>query len=85
MGGLIWWIIVGLVAGVLAKALTPGTNREPQGCLMTIGLGIAGSLVVGFLMQVILGSSGGGGLIGSIVGATIGAMLLIYLARKLWH
>jgi uncharacterized membrane protein YeaQ/YmgE (transglycosylase-associated protein family) len=85
MGGLIWWIIVGLVAGVLAKALTPGTNREPQGCLMTIGLGIAGSLVVGFLMQLVLGTSGGGGLIGSIVGATIGAMLLIFLARKLWH
>jgi uncharacterized membrane protein YeaQ/YmgE (transglycosylase-associated protein family) len=85
MGGLIWWIIVGLVAGVLAKAITPGTNREPQGCLMTIGLGIAGSLVVGFLMQVFLGSSGGGGLIGSIIGATLGAMLLIYLARKLWH
>jgi uncharacterized membrane protein YeaQ/YmgE (transglycosylase-associated protein family) len=85
MGGLIWWIIVGLVAGVLAKAITPCTNREPQGCLMTIGLGIAGSLVVGFLMQVFLGSSGGGGLIGSIIGATLGAMLLIYLARKLWH
>ena len=85
MGGLLWWIIVGLVAGVLAKALTPGTNREPQGCLTTIGLGIAGSLVVGFLMQVFVGSAGGGGLIGSIIGATLGAMLLIYLARKLWH
>jgi len=85
MGGLIWWIIVGLVAGVLAKALTPGTNREPQGCLMTIGLGIAGSLLIGFLMQVFMGSSGGGGLLGSIVGATIGAMLLIYLARKFWR
>jgi uncharacterized membrane protein YeaQ/YmgE (transglycosylase-associated protein family) len=85
MGGLISWIIVGLVAGVLAKALTPGTNREPKGCLMTIGLGMAGSLLIGFLMQVFLGSSGGGGLLGSIVGATIGAMLLIYLARKFWR
>ena len=79
-----WWIIVGFVAGVLAKALTPGSSKEPKGCLMTILLGIAGSLLVGFLMRVILGESGGGGMIGTIFGATIGAMLLIALFRKVW-
>ena len=83
MSGILWWIIVGLIAGVLAKLLTPGTDREPKGCLMTILLGVAGSILVGFIMDLVFGG-GGGGLIGSIIGATIGAMLLIFLFRKFW-
>jgi uncharacterized membrane protein YeaQ/YmgE (transglycosylase-associated protein family) len=81
---LLWWIIVGLLAGVLAKALMPGDKHEPKGCLMTILLGVAGSVITGFLMRALLGESGGGGFIGTIVGATIGAMLLIFVFRKLW-
>ena len=84
MSGILWWIIVGLIAGVLAKLLTPGTDREPKGCLMTILLGVAGSILVGFIMDLVFGG-GGGGLIGSIIGATIGAMLLIFLFRKFWN
>lgn len=80
---IVWWLIVGLVAGVLAKALMPGSSKEPKGCLMTIGLGIAGSLLVGFLVQTFMGG-GVGGLIPSIFGATIGAMVLIFAARKVW-
>lgn len=79
-----WWIIVGFVAGVLAKAFSPGSSKEPKGCLMTILLGIAGSLLVGFLMRVLLDEKGGGGMVGTIFGATIGAMLLIALFRKVW-
>ncbi|AIE85237.1 GlsB/YeaQ/YmgE family stress response membrane protein [Fimbriimonas ginsengisoli] len=82
--GLLWWIIVGLVAGALAKAITPGTDREPKGCLTTILLGIAGSLIVGFLMTALTGENERGGMIGTIIGATIGAVLLIFGARKLW-
>lgn len=82
--GLIWWLIVGLVAGILAKAITPGTDREPKGCVMTIVLGIAGSLVVGFLMDLLLGPRVPGGMIGTIVGATIGAIVLITAMRKFW-
>lgn len=82
--GWIWWTIVGGIAGVLAKALTPGNKGEPSGCILTIILGIAGSLLVGFLMRSLLGTTGGGGLIGSIVGATIGAILLIFIFKKLW-
>lgn len=81
--GWLWWILVGLVAGALAKALMPGDKKEPGGCLFTMLLGIAGSVVVGFIMRTVLGTSGSGSLIGSIVGATIGACLLIFLARKL--
>jgi uncharacterized membrane protein YeaQ/YmgE (transglycosylase-associated protein family) len=45
--GILSWIILGLVAGVIAKLLMPGT--DPGGCLLTIALGIAGALVGGFI------------------------------------
>ena len=81
---IVWWIIVGALAGIFAKAIMPGNKGEPQGCILTIILGIAGSVIVGFLMRQFLGTTGGGGLIGSIVGATIGAMVLIFLFKKFW-
>lgn len=81
---ILWWIIVGFIAGVLAKAVMPGDKHEPKGCAMTILLGIAGSLVTGFLMRAVFGEQGGGGFIGTIVGATLGAMLLILIFRKFW-
>lgn len=80
---ILWWILVGIVAGILAKALMPGDKKEPKGCLMTMALGIAGSLLVGFLMDA-LGFQRNGGTIATIVGATIGACVLIFLFRKLW-
>ena len=79
----IWWIVIGLLAGILAKALTPGTEKEPKGCFVTMLLGIAGSLLVGFAMS-LLGLDGQGGFIATLVGATIGAILLIFLMRKFW-
>lgn len=82
--GLIWWVIVGVIAGALAKGLMPGEKAEPKGCLMTILLGIAGSVITGLLMRTLLGSGGTGWFIPSIVGATLGAMLLIFLMRKFW-
>ena len=84
MHGLIWWALIGIFAGILAKALTPGTEREPKGCLMTMILGIAGSLLVGFLMRALFGDQGQGGFIATLIGATIGAMLLIFLMRRFW-
>lgn len=82
--GLIWWIIVGGLAGILAKAISPGKKGEPSGCILTILLGIGGSVVMGFIMKNVLGTSGGGGFIGSIVGATIGAFILIFVFKKVW-
>lgn len=81
--GFIYWIVIGLLAGILAKALTPGTAKEPKGCLMTILLGVAGSVVVGFVMRNFLGG-GSGSFMATLVGATIGAIVLILVARKLW-
>lgn len=80
---ILWWILIGLLAGILAKALMPGSNKEPKGCLMTMALGIVGSVLVGFLMDM-LGFRRDGGLIPTLVGATIGACLLIFLFRKFW-
>ena len=69
--GIIWMIIIGLIAGALAKLIMPG--RDPGGIIVTILLGVAGALVGGFLFG---GADGRVGLIGSVVGALI--LLLIY-------
>jgi uncharacterized membrane protein YeaQ/YmgE (transglycosylase-associated protein family) len=83
MANIFWWIIVGAVAGILAKLIMPGDKGEPKGCLLTILLGIAGSVLVGFIMDSFLGG-GGGGPVGTIVGATIGAIVLIAIFKKFW-
>jgi uncharacterized membrane protein YeaQ/YmgE (transglycosylase-associated protein family) len=79
---LIGFAIMGLLAGLLAKALMPGNKHEPRGCLLTMALGIGGALLVGWLMRSVLNTPGQGGFIASLVGATLGAMLLIWLMRK---
>ena len=76
--GLIWWIIVGLIAGWLAGKIMKGSG---YGALADILLGMVGAIVGGWIMR-ILGFYGGG-LIYSIVVATLGAVLLIWLSRKL--
>ena len=78
--GIIAWIIVGLIAGVLGKLIMPG--RDPGGIIVTILIGMAGALVGGFLVQGLLGL-GGGGFIWSILVATLGAIVLLALYRLL--
>ena len=70
------WIIIGGIAGAIAKALMPG--RDPGGCIVTIILGIAGAVVAGYLGQVLHLYKPGApvGFIGAIVGAFI--ILFIY-------
>lgn len=79
------WIIVGLLAGAIAKSLMKGDRREPKGCLYTLLLGIAGSLLTGAAMRTVFHSTGLGGLVPTIFGATLGAMFLIWLFRNLWR
>jgi uncharacterized membrane protein YeaQ/YmgE (transglycosylase-associated protein family) len=75
--GIIWTIIIGFVAGVIAKLITPGKN-EPSGFILTTVLGIIGAFVATFLGQALgwYGPGEGAGLIGAVVGAII--VLLIW-------
>ena len=72
----IWMIIVGLVAGLLARAIKPG--NDPVGWIMTIVLGIVGAMLGGFVAGLIGINADGGftGLIFSVIGAII--LLFIY-------
>jgi uncharacterized membrane protein YeaQ/YmgE (transglycosylase-associated protein family) len=79
MGGLLYWIIVGLIAGFLAGKVMKGGG---YGVLIDIVLGMLGAIVGGWLFG-LLGISAGGGLIGGILVAFIGAVILIWLARML--
>ena len=71
----IWMIIVGLVAGLLARAIKPGS--DPMGWIMTIVLGIVGAMLGGFLASLI-GINADGGFTGLIF-SVIGAIILLFL------
>ena len=70
--GIIWTIIIGFIAGVIAKFLMPGPN-EPFGFILTTILGIVGAFVATFLGQAVgwYRAGEGAGLIGAVVGAVI--------------
>jgi uncharacterized membrane protein YeaQ/YmgE (transglycosylase-associated protein family) len=78
MMSIIGWIIFGAIIGVLARFIMPG--RDPMGWVMTILLGIAGSVVGGLLLGLIIGgrTTDPAGWIGSI----LGALLLLWLYRR---
>ncbi len=77
--GVLSWIIVGLIAGVLGKAIMPG--RDPGGFFVTILIGMAGALVGGFVVGILGGTGTTGFNIWSILVATLGAMILLALYR----
>jgi uncharacterized membrane protein YeaQ/YmgE (transglycosylase-associated protein family) len=70
--GIIWTIIIGFVAGIIAKFIMPGSN-EPSGFVLTAILGIVGAFVATWLGQAVgwYGPNQGAGLIGAAVGAII--------------
>lgn len=74
---IIWTIIIGFVAGVIAKFIMPGDN-EPAGFILTAILGIVGAFVATFLGQALgwYRADEGAGLIGAVVGAII--VLFVY-------
>jgi len=73
--GILSWIILGLIAGFLAKFILPGD--DPGGLFVTIGIGVAGGVIGGFVGN-LLGLGGVSGLnIGSIVLAIVGALVLL--------
>jgi uncharacterized membrane protein YeaQ/YmgE (transglycosylase-associated protein family) len=82
IGFILWLLLVGLIAGAVARLLVPG--RDPMGILGTILLGVVGSFIGGFLGYVLFGKDldegalQASGIVGSIIGAVIA--LLIYRA-----
>ena len=77
--GFLGWIVVGAVAGVLAKAIMPG--KDPGGCIVTILLGVGGALLAGFIGNAVgwytQGQAGG------FIAATLGAILILFIYRLL--
>jgi uncharacterized membrane protein YeaQ/YmgE (transglycosylase-associated protein family) len=88
MIAIIGWIVFGLIAGLIAKAIMPG--RDPGGCIITILIGIAGSLLGGFLARTLFGYGSAAsdvrdltepGFLMSLVLAVLGAVILLALYR----
>jgi uncharacterized membrane protein YeaQ/YmgE (transglycosylase-associated protein family) len=82
---IIWTIIIGFIAGIVAKFLHPGSSNEPSGFILTVALGIAGSLVATYLGQALgwYRAGEGAGFIGAVVGAIILLVVWGFLAPKL--
>jgi uncharacterized membrane protein YeaQ/YmgE (transglycosylase-associated protein family) len=77
--GIIAWIVVGLIAGALAKLIMPGD--DPGGIIVTILLGIVGAFVGGFVVNLLGGAGVTGFNLWSIVVATLGAIVLLAIYR----
>jgi len=80
MGGIIWIIIVGVVAGIIARILSPGQNN-PSGFILTTVLGIAGAFLATWIGQAIghYGPDQGAG----FITATIGALVVLFIWNRL--
>ena len=80
MGGIIWVIIVGFVAGIIARFLSPGPNN-PSGFILTTVLGIAGAFLATFIGPAIghYGPEQGAG----FITATIGALVVLFIWNRL--
>ncbi len=72
----LWWLIVGLVAGALARLVMPG--KDPMGLLATLILGIAGSILGGLVSSLIWGMSDRGFQPGGLILSLLGAVLVLW-------
>ncbi len=80
MSGIIWIIVVGFIAGIIARYVSPGPNK-PSGFILTTALGIAGAFLATFIGQSIgwYRMDQGAG----FVGATVGAFLVLFIWNRL--
>lgn len=75
---IIWWLVVGLIAGWITGKIMGGPGK---GALMDIIIGLIGALAGGFLMR-LLGFSGEGGFLYTVFVAVLGAVILTWIYRK---
>jgi uncharacterized membrane protein YeaQ/YmgE (transglycosylase-associated protein family) len=80
MSGILWVIIVGFVAGIIARLLSPGPNN-PSGFILTTVLGIVGAFLATFIGQAVghYGPNQGAG----FITATIGALVVLFIWNRL--
>ena len=80
--GWVTWIIIGLLAGLIAKAITPG--RDPSGCIVTILLGIGGAVLAGFIGQQLgwYQAGQGAGFLAAIAGAVLLLVVYRFISRR---
>jgi uncharacterized membrane protein YeaQ/YmgE (transglycosylase-associated protein family) len=80
VSNIIWIIVIGFVAGIIARFLSPGPN-EPSGFILTTLLGIAGAFLATFIGQTIgwyrLDQGAG------LIGATVGALIVLFIWNRL--
>ena len=80
--GFIWWLVIGLIAGLLARLIMPG--RDPMGLIATILLGIVGSILGGLVSMAIWGAERGGGIPrAGIIFSIIGAIIVLWVWRMI--
>ena len=79
------WLVVGFLAGLLAKAIVPGTANEPRGFWATAILGIVGAVVGGFIYYMVSGSRAFQTTfdLPSIMWAALGAIVVVFIERAL--
>ena len=77
---MLWILFVGLVAGILARLLSPGPN-EPRGFILTMVLGVVGAFLATFIGQAVGWYSADQG--AGIIGATVGAILVLFIWNRL--
>lgn len=81
MGGIIVFILVGLVVGILARLLLPG--RDPIGIIGTLLVGVVGAIIGGYLFTFVFNLNDDGGV--AWIGSILMAMLLLFLYRKMTY
>lgn len=79
MLSLIWWLIIGLIAGALARLIMPG--KDPMGIFMTMILGIVGSILGGLVSWAIWGTETGGFRPAGLFFSILGAVVVLWLWR----
>ncbi len=77
--GIVSWILVGFIAGLLAKLLLPGD--DPGGLIVTTVIGMVGAVVGGILIGILGGAGATGFNVWSILVATLGAIILLFVYR----
>ena len=77
--GIIAWIVLGLIAGAIAKAIMPG--KDPGGIIVTMLIGIVGAFLGGIIGNTVTGQGLNGFSLWSILLAIVGALILLWIYR----